>query len=83
MPDSEVDAAARAAEEQRYQRWYKAARAYLEVKGVNPRGPGIHIEADELAHAFVWVANQEQDELREENRRLRAQLEGNSAPHSS
>jgi hypothetical protein len=78
MSDGVIDAAVRSAEEQqRYRRWYMAALAYLGIKGVNPGGPGIHLEADELAHAFVSVANEEQAALREEIDRLRKQLAGN------
>jgi hypothetical protein len=78
----DVSAADRAAEEKRHRRWYMAARSYLEIKGVDPQGPGLHLEANELAHAFVFVANEEQAALRAENERLRQLLEGNT-PSSS
>ena len=64
MPEDVIDDAARAAEEARYQRWHTAARNMLAVKGVDPRGPGLDLEADEWAGAFVVVANEEQATMR-------------------
>ncbi|MCX4816792.1 hypothetical protein OG601_47595 [Streptomyces sp. NBC_01239] len=64
MPEDVIHAAARAAEGERYQRWHTAALDFLSIPRSYPTGAGLKLDADEMAHAFVQVANVEQDSLR-------------------
>ena len=65
MPEDVIDnASARAAEEERYQRWHTAALNFLSIPRIYPTPAGMKLDADEMAHAFVQVANTEQKLLR-------------------